>query len=792
MNYGKSAYLKVMELEKRISSSNNLDEYASKFLEFNKTELNQSLYNGQSVKIDFPFISLEAGKDVCFQIKITLTSQNSDTLLSSIYLNNICIHDEQSSLKEATNEIILLKTFSPLSSSNHDLSLKFSGESDANIITISNIKVIVMGLTNVSSQDSIEMRALKVQNNVLISFIESNTLYYAISSLDAKTIDSKEFSALDQAISHCFFTKSSTSAMSDVLLGVVDQNNKLYVKTPFKMGTDKLVDENVSFVDCKMIDNQSDENSMIAYIKDNDIYYTTFRKDSMLTPRKLSISNQKFKEVHIATIENCDDVYIIATDMSGSNYIVKSVVDAESGKITDLLQTNFYLALSKYIDLSICDNNAIENLNMNFSMIANPYTIYDKFIERKCVDNLKASFNFTNQTYIQPKTIVYGVKLNKSDPSLEWASYTDDAIGLQGAYMDFENDVFVSNGWENRWPYSEIKPCVIKDSQIVGYLDKNDYSKFADGTDFENTNPDNGKIVVEFPKIYYKLSADENYNYVQISDTALDGFCCLANVYKGEELDHIYVDAYMGPDASVYTLGARTFSGMKLQETYISSYGRTYPALKLMGERWEPMNFNVHTLICALFAVMFKSTSCETKLGKGFLFNKVHYLGETDKKGMFYGTQEAGHIKLFGLEDYYGARSTLCSGVYIDSSSRYNAIDPYDPTQGYATSQLKKFSLVEKEYKLPDTQATIAISINGVNELGFLPTIDNNTVEKNKGFCDLSKGLINSTLIYVGKPILINDGGGLFSVYLYTTTNTAQTSIRGIFFPEKLGGTNEI
>ena len=60
MNYGKSAYLKVVELEKKLNSFDSKSTSETNFLEFDKTKIGETL-NGKTT-ISFPSIELYAGK----------------------------------------------------------------------------------------------------------------------------------------------------------------------------------------------------------------------------------------------------------------------------------------------------------------------------------------------------------------------------------------------------------------------------------------------------------------------------------------------------------------------------------------------------------------------------------------------------------------------------------------------------------------------------------------------------------------------------------------------------------
>ena len=77
---------------------------------------------------------------------------------------------------------------------------------------------------------------------------------------------------------------------------------------------------------------------------------------------------------------------------------------------------------------------------------------------------------------------IYGFIIdgNESNPSAA-VSYTDDAVGLTPAHMDFTNDVFDYGSWKDA--FFMPRPCMLKfDGTVDYYLDPDDYTKKIDGT----------------------------------------------------------------------------------------------------------------------------------------------------------------------------------------------------------------------------------------------------------------------------------------------------------------------
>ena len=396
----------------------------------------------------------------------------------------------------------------------------------------------------------------------------------------------------------------------------------------------------------------------------------------------------------------------------------------------------------------------------------------------------------------QVNQIIYGIKLdtqeNNSSPySNSWGTYTDDAVGLQGAYMDFTNNTFVDNGWLNRWPFNEIKPCLVKNGAVVGYLNPNDYTKFADGTSAPTNDPTEGNVMVEFPKIYYKISADSRYNYIQISNATFTGACCLAHVYKGQELSKIYVDAYLTGDANYTTNGLHSVKGVTLSHTQ-SKYTSMYDALRASREsRCEPMSYNFFNLIGCLYAIMFGNTYCIGSLGTGLSAATTSFVtGALDTNGMYYGyNQNTYRVKLFGLEDYYGGKKVYVSGFYARETNTFRFINPYDSTQGYSYNDIDDYdSLIVSDNDWTAGSSTTAIKIKGDNRLGFLHLnlniAGNTTNSAGRGFCGRTNYQTNS--LY-GLMRMSDDYGTKTSVYNCVSeimnSNQYDRVFRCIYYP---------
>ena len=158
MNYGKGAYLKVIELEKKINSDKQ-DLYSNGYLEFDKPNLNETLSSNELTE-NFPSISLISGQDICFQIQVNVSSVSADTLKAKLYLDDTEIYDESFQLSISANDFMIIKTFTPIATKEQKVSIVFENGIEGNTVKILSIKLVILGLSSLREESALEMNAL--------------------------------------------------------------------------------------------------------------------------------------------------------------------------------------------------------------------------------------------------------------------------------------------------------------------------------------------------------------------------------------------------------------------------------------------------------------------------------------------------------------------------------------------------------------------------------------------------------------------------------------------------------
>lgn len=350
-----------------------------------------------------------------------------------------------------------------------------------------------------------------------------------------------------------------------------------------------------------------------------------------------------------------------------------------------------------------------------------------------------------------PTGIVYGFHIDSTvADSTNAITYIEDAVGMTPAHMDFTNDVFDYGSWENA--FFMPKPCMLKyDGTVDYYLDPDDYTKKADGTPSDVADPTyNGNAMMEWgqngKKIWVKYEADANNPYsgkVYISDTQMDEHYHDWSFHNclGISGDHFYTFIYNG---SIIDNKLRSLSGqaIAMKKNLFDSVTLAKANNPSTTEMWNIECIADHMLIQMLTVLIFKTTNVFDALGYGLtrgngseaLINSFS-TGAHDTKGLFYGTANASpttsadFIKLFGMENYYGAMERRVNGLVDyyntykikltygteDGSMRvgYDDKSPYSSGDGYKYVQCK----------LPNPLTGGVVSKMTFTEDGLFPTV---------------------------------------------------------------------
>ncbi len=798
MDYGKSAYLKIYELESRINSlSKNTNGYSS-YLELSKPNINQDFDGLSSVRIEFPEFDAQS-ESVCFQANIHLRVSSAGNVKSSLIVNGLIISEDTKAFENGEGDFMIIKTFSPLNANSLKVELLLTGTSPLSA-TVKSVDFVVLGAKGESANADIEFRAMKVdETSALISYIDDGKLYYLRTSLEKKTFSFEDFTFYGEARGHCFCKASFEN--SNINLYRIDENKNLYVSS-FPSREERLVAKNVDSVFACTCPSQMNDTNLILLIKNGTCFYKTLRAEGEVVERPLTLPKGEYTDIYAVSHPESEIVYIIAANKNGSNYIARSLIEVSTGKISEYLKADYLVAVKKYIDMGAFKSKLVENLSLDLSLDLKSVFQYDEVFERVANEHLNLSANLGADKYKIVPPINYGVRIDLANfkKPLEWATYTDDAANFTPAVMDTTTGVLQDNGWLDRWPFDSLRPCIIKDGKVVGYLNKDNYAEFEDGTPSNITDKSVGDVMVEFPKIYYRIARDPETGDIllNIANREFPGFTKDAFVYKGKELDKVYIGVYLST-GDCKTEGFHSFSGAYISTgTTPATIANFYKYLRTMDprENFEFMTYRLMYLIQIMYIIMFRTTKSANYYSSLYRSDSIKiYNGLCDDKGMYYGkiqSTTAQHAnKLFGLENLFGARQQVMSGIRCDADRKVYVIDPYDPEGAYDPEGTSKFVPVLDEYTPSEIYFYVAKDINASNDLGFFHIGGDSskyTSSSDQGFCDETRMQANG---YVGISGYGSSAtkSGLLTSYLIGGSSALKMTTAGrlVYFPVDIG-----
>lgn len=332
----------------------------------------------------------------------------------------------------------------------------------------------------------------------------------------------------------------------------------------------------------------------------------------------------------------------------------------------------------------------------------------------------------------------YTIDSTNSNPETA-VTYTGDCAGFTPATM---GDTFNWGSWADKWPFNEIKPCLVKNRAVVGYLNPNNYSEFEDGTPADIVSGDAGDCMVEFPKMYLGMSTDaQGITTVTITnDATVEGVYDDAFVYKGNSYSKFYVGAFKG-----YVLDnkLRSLSGKTPTTDNTIGTFRTYAQAN--GEGYEQTQWYQLMLRQALYILLFKNLNSQAALGAGNTGEMAKTdTGGSNTNGVNYGLADSVQVKCLGIEDFWGNLYEWVDGIATKNNTVYTANGNYnDNCDGYTAAKTIEDNLLGYMEKA-----------QGSRELGFAPLQASGSGRTY--YCD-------NALLYVDSSVLVACFGGAWN-----------------------------
>ena len=333
------------------------------------------------------------------------------------------------------------------------------------------------------------------------------------------------------------------------------------------------------------------------------------------------------------------------------------------------------------------------------------------------------------------------VKINQanSNPST-CCTYADDAIGMTVG----------SSQWDE---FFGFYPCLFLNGKETKLINPNNYAQAIDKTTLDITSGSSGDVMIAFPRRGLQISTLGDIVTITMSSDLDSTLPCLAHKRGNTIKDKFYLGAYEG---SLVDDKLRSLSGKTALASQTLSSFRTYSRANGApnnngGSGYDVMGFYQLTYLQAMFILKYKTLNSQSAIGVGFTQGdwsssaRFATTGNTNTKGLNYGSANHEQIKVFGIEDIFGNYCDWIDGLYISSSRNI-----FTATQG--------FNDAGSGYTNQGVGASTDLSgymtkIQGTTEKGFLAKAVQGTdssLYSNTYYCDDSRLIANCIANYGG------------------------------------------
>ena len=274
-------------------------------------------------------------------------------------------------------------------------------------------------------------------------------------------------------------------------------------------------------------------------------------------------------------------------------------------------------------------------------------------------DNLYTVSTANRVTATPQPFATYGVSIDLSNSNpLTAVTYTDGAVGMTKG----------SATWDTMAIFKDIKPCVLLNGVVQYYLNPANFAQKADGSASDITSGSAGDVMIEIPKIGFKITTVGNVVTVKITENPADSnykYYAHTRATEGDK-SKLYVGAFLG-----YNLSSklRSLSGKAPTATQTRATFRTQAQAN--GAGYDLLSFYPYLLLQCLYLIRYGSLDSQTALGRGYVDGNSAAIntGGTVAKGMNFGeTTGKLQMKFLGIEDFWGNLYQFLDGLFCDAS----------------------------------------------------------------------------------------------------------------------------
>lgn len=391
-------------------------------------------------------------------------------------------------------------------------------------------------------------------------------------------------------------------------------------------------------------------------------------------------------------------VYLLWYDPPEINYKVPSSIEWAGTKV---VMNEDYYPKDETDGILICDSkihNQYYSDGLKVNGLTNGKKYYFTLFPYSKNGVVSNTGNLNNKISVVPKkseVITFSVKFTKYGTSVK---YINEYSNRSFTFTDSDMEDFFG-----------YYPCLVKNGQENGVLNKNDFSKFIDGRSADITSGDMGDVMICFPKRFVSVKHictkngiytynDVDFIEISISDEKLnDNYYSSFVKFDDKTYNKVYIGAYLTSGDSISTQYNTAIHSLK---------GKT-PACNIPLNRFRVLARNKFNnkgdvfsyfqlgYLQLLYLLRFKDLNSQQSLGMGAVnCNQLQTTGDiTYNKGMTYGSDS--RIKLFGLEDLWGNAWEFVNGFassYYENKYHFRQHSIPSYSYRYYENYLSKYS----------------------------------------------------------------------------------------------------
>ena len=275
------------------------------------------------------------------------------------------------------------------------------------------------------------------------------------------------------------------------------------------------------------------------------------------------------------------------------------------------------------------------------------------------------------------ENVTYTLNIDTTNSNTETAcTYADDALGMTKG----------SSAWDTMPVFKHIRPCVFQSGQVQYYLNPDNWNeKFGTNEASDLTGAD-GDVMIEVPKFAYKIKTENNIITVSVStnptviandsDYTYDAFSRL----EEGDLNYFYKGAFKGSldgDGKLRSLPGFLPANNK-------NIGKFREAAQLNGAHYQQSTYAQLKALQCLYLIKYGDRNGQNVVGRGVVSTSAAYVtgynttsldsisseNSTLTFGMTFGTtvNSTTHMRLFGIEDFWGCIWEWVDGLTTDAS----------------------------------------------------------------------------------------------------------------------------